>query len=223
MAVDAYTTNHLISAARNPFHDALNHAYENSIANGLPDIACYPSQGKFLMLQARMVGAKNILELGTLGAYSSIWLSAASPDTRVTTIEVDPKHKKVADENIAYAGVNDRVEVLLGSGLEVMPRLIEEVRSGKREKFDYVFIDADKENNLAYLILALDMVGPRTCICVDNVVRRGAVADPNATDTRVQGARKLIEAVGKDERVDAVVLQTVSEKNYDGFMLAVVK
>ncbi|OAP60011.1 hypothetical protein AYL99_05013 [Fonsecaea erecta] len=203
-AVDEYANSHLLSPSRNPYHEALEYARSNSQAKGLPDIAVFAAQGKFLSLQIQVTGAKNILEVGTL---------AVNPDT-----------KAVAEENIAHAGLSERVTVLLGPGLEVLPRLVDEVRTGARPPFDFVFIDADKENNLAYFEAALQMVKPRTCIFVDNVVRRGQLADPAARDDpRIAGTRRLIEAVGKDDRVDAVVLQTVAEKNYDGFMMALVK
>lgn len=224
-AVDEYTTTHLLAPSRNKFHKALENAYNNSIENGLPDISCYPSQGKFLAIQIQIANAKNILEVGTLGGYSSIWMATAGPDVKVTSIEIDPKHKAVAEDNISAAGLSKQIEVLLGPGLEVLPKLVEEVKAGKRPLFDFVFIDADKENNLGYLNLALEMVKPRTCIYVDNVVRKGELANAEAatSDPRIAGSRKVIEAVGRDDRLEAVVLQTVSEKNYDGFLFAVVK
>ncbi|KAG9776361.1 hypothetical protein KCU88_g4904, partial [Aureobasidium melanogenum] len=225
-AVDAYTSAHLLAPSRNKYHDALEFAYYNSLKKGLPDIASYPAQGKLLSIQIQIAGAKNILEVGTLGGYASIWMaSGAGPDGRVTSVEVNPKHKEVAEENIANAGLSNQVDVLLGPGLEVLPALVDEVKAGKREPFDFVFIDADKENNLAYFDLALQMVKPRTCIYTDNVVRWGKLADEAEAqkDARVAGSRKLIEAIGKNDRVHAVVIQTVSEKTYDGFLLAVVK
>lgn len=187
-------------------------------------------QGKFLAVQCRMVNAKNVLEIGTLGGYSSIWFASAGPDVHVTSVEVDPRHREVAMENIAFAGLSDRIEVLLGAGLDVLPKLAREVEEGRRQKFDFVFIDADKENNWNYFQLALPIVKERTCIYVDNVVRKGKLASAEASeqaaaqgDLRIAGCRTLVENVGKDERVEAVVLQTVSEKNYDGFLMAVVK
>lgn len=224
--VDAYTSAHLLAPERNPHHEALEFAYSNALAKGLPDIASYPSQGKFLSIQVQITGAKNVLEVGTLGGYSAIWMAlGAGPDTHITTIEVDPKHKEVAEENIAHAGLSGQITVLLGRGVDVLPTLLDEVKAGKRPLFDFVFIDADKQNNLAYFNLALQMVRPKTCIYVDNVVRRGLLVDETAAkeDERTIGARTLIEAVGKNEKVDAVVLQTVGEKNYDGFLLAVNK
>ncbi|KIV84374.1 hypothetical protein PV11_00159 [Exophiala sideris] len=225
-AVDEYTATHLLAPERNPHHEALEFAYSNSLAKGLPDIASYPAQGKFLSIQVQITGAKNVLEVGTLGGYSAIWMAyGAGPDTHITTIEVDAHHKEVAEENIARAGLSAQITVLLGRGVDVLPTLVEEVKAGKRAPFDFVFIDADKQNNLAYFDLALQMVRPRTCIYVDNVVRRGQLVDETAIkeDPRISGTRALIEAVGKKENVDAVVLQTVGMKNYDGFMLSIAK
>lgn len=225
-AVDAYTTSHLITPAHNKYHEALEFAYKNSVAKGLPDISVHPGQGKFLSIQAQIAGAKNVLEVGTLGGYSAIWVASGLPEVgKLTTIEVDAHHKKVAEENITNAGLNDKISVELGPGLEVLPRLVEEVKAGKRPQFDFVFIDADKENNLAYFDLALQAVRSKTPIFVDNVVRRGALADEERAkvDSRIAGARNLVENVGRNDKVDAVVIQMVSEKNYDGFLLAVVK
>ncbi|KIY00613.1 uncharacterized protein Z520_03276 [Fonsecaea multimorphosa CBS 102226] len=224
-AVDEYANGHLLAPSRNPYHEALEFTRSNSRAKGLPDIAVFAAQGKFMSMQIQITGAKNVLEVGTLGGYSAIWMAAGTgADGKVTTVEVNPETKKIAEENIAHAGLSDRVTVLLGPGVEVLPALLEEVKAGKRPPFDFVFIDADKENNLAYFECALQMVKPRTCIIVDNVVRRGQLADPAMKDdSRIAGTRRLIEAVGKDDRVEAVVIQTVAEKNYDGFMMALVK
>ncbi|KIW19907.1 hypothetical protein PV08_00482 [Exophiala spinifera] len=225
-AVEDYTSTHLFNPTRNKHHGVLEYAYRNSLEKGLPDIAVDPSQGKYLSLQVQLTGAKNILEVGTLGGYSTIWLAiGAGKNGKVTSVEVDPHHKNVAEENIAHAGFDDQVDVLLGKGTDILPQLVEDVKSGRREPFDFVFIDADKENNLAYYESALQMIRPKTCVYVDNVVRSGRIIDEQAIreDSRVIGARQLIEAVGKDDRVDAVVLQTVGSKNYDGFLLAVLK
>ncbi|KIV89586.1 hypothetical protein PV10_06972 [Exophiala mesophila] len=225
-AVDAYANKHLLHPSRNKFHQALEFAYKNSIDKGLPDIASYPAQGKMLAIQAQIAGAKNVLEVGTLGGYAAIWIAGALPDdAKVTSIELDPHHKQVAEENIANAGLSDKVTIELGPAIDVIPRLTQEIQNGERDKFDFVFIDADKENNLAYFELALQAVRSRTPIFVDNVVRRGMVADEELArkDSRVAGIRNLIESVGANEKVEAVVVQTVSEKNYDGFLLAVVK
>jgi predicted O-methyltransferase YrrM len=189
---------------------------------GLPDIAVSPSQGKYLQLQARLMRAANILEVGTLGGYSTIWLANARPTVKVTSVEVDKHHAEVARANIKYAGVEDRVDVRLGSGMEVLPQLAEEFRNGKRDKFDLVFIDTDKMNNWNYVDIALGMCGLGACIIVDNVVRRGQLAK-DLDDPAVVGARMVVENIGKDKRLEGVVMQTVGEKSYDGFLFAVVK
>jgi predicted O-methyltransferase YrrM len=222
-AVDTYSFSHLHPSSRtNPSPSILDHARINSEKQGLPDIAVSPSQGKYLKLQAQLVKAKNILEVGTLGGYSTIWLASASANVQVTTVEVDEHHAEVAKANLKQAGVAERVEVHLGPGIEVLPKLVEEVKAGKRGKYQLVFIDADKENNWSYVDTAIGMCDPGACIIVDNVVRKGQL--PNADgDARVQGARKVVEAIGRDERLDGVVVQTVGEKNYDGFLIAVVK
>jgi len=222
-AVDNYSFAHLHpQTSTTPSHDALEFARANSEKQGLPDIAVSTSQGKFLMIQARLLRAKNVLEVGTLGGYSTIWLTNASPSVRVATVEVDKHHADVARQNFEHAGVADRVEVHLGPGIEVLPRLAEEVRQGKRDKFQLVFIDADKQNNWNYVDTALGMCEAGACVIVDNVVRKGQLADPNGDD-RVQGARKVVEMIGQDERLDGVVVQTVGDKNYDGYLFAVVK
>ena len=223
-AVDEYSFGHLHSASEtSPSHEALQNALSNSESQGLPDIAVSPSQGKYLKLQAQIARAQNILELGTLGGYSTIWLATSSPTVNVVSIEVDPHHAEVARSNIEHAGLSDRVEVRLGPGVEVLPGLVQEVKDGKKGRFQLVFIDADKENNWNYVELALGLVDKGAVIIVDNVVRKGQLANDASGDPRVEGARRVVENIGKDERLDGVVLQTVGEKNYDGFLIAVVK
>ena len=176
------------------------------------------------MLQARMLRAKNVLEVGTLGGYSTIWLASAWGGVRVTTVEINEHHQQVARTNLAHSGVEERVEALLGPGMEVLPRLLEDVRMGRREGFDMVFIDADKPNNWGYFDLAVQMSRPGACVIVDNVVRRGFLTDAERakTDVMVEGSRRVVENAGKDPRVDAVVIQLVGEKNYDGFLVATI-
>lgn len=160
------------------------------------------------------------------GGISSIWLALSGPDVKVTTVEIDPECKAVAEQAIAHAGLSGRIEVVLGAGMEVLPKLRQEVETGKRPKFDFCFIDADKPNNLNYFNESVGMVRSRACIVVDNVVRRGRLASDEAarTDEAVKGARKVIEAVGKDDRIMGnTLLQTVGEKNYDGVLICVVK
>lgn len=177
------------------------------------------------MLQARLLRAAHILEVGTLGAYSTIWLAYASPNVYVTTVEVDERHARVARQNLEAAGVSERVEIVVGRALDVLPRLRDEVERGEREGFEFVFVDADKENSWAYFDESVRMCRPGACVVVDNVVRKGQIADEEVAerDSRVRGGRVVVENVGKDKRVDAVVMQTVGEKNYDGFLIAVVK
>jgi len=208
-----------------PHPDILSKASKHQQDSGLPDIAVSPSQGKFLMIQAKIINAQNILEVGTLGGYSTIFLANASPITKVVTVEYNPKHAKVARENIEMAGLSDRVEVLDGAGLDVLPTILKDVQDGKRPKFDFVFIDADKVHNWEYFDLACNMSRPGACVIVDNVVRRGLLVDPERiyTDQNVIGSRRVIEKSGADPRVDSTVIQMVGDKNYDGFMIAVLK
>ncbi|KAH7392649.1 O-methyltransferase-like protein family 3 [Pyrenochaeta sp. MPI-SDFR-AT-0127] len=222
-AVDAYAFSHLHpSSSTSPPTSALDQALQTQEAEGLPDIAVSPSQGKYLQLTARLARAKSILEVGTLGGYSTIWLANATPDVKVVSVEVDEHHAKVARKNIDNAGVGDRVDIRLGPGIEVLPKLAEEVKAGKRDKFQFVFIDADKENNWNYVDIAIGICEPGAAIIVDNVVRMGRLAN-DTNDPRVAGARRVVENIGKDDRLDGIVLQTVGEKSYDGFLLAIVK
>jgi predicted O-methyltransferase YrrM len=222
-AVDRYSFGHLHPSSRNtPSEEVLELALLDSEMQGLPDIAVSPSQGKYLQLQARLLKAKNILEVGTLGGYSTIWLANASPDVRVISIEVDEHHAKVARNNIERAGLADRVDVRLGAGVEVLPKIVEEVKQQKLGKFQLVFIDADKENNWNYVDTAIGLCEPGACIIVDNVVRKGQLAH-DTDDPRIVGARRVVENVGKDDRLDGVVVQTVGDKNYDGFLIVVVQ
>lgn len=224
-AVDQYCLKHLHTPSSSSYA-AIDYSTQLSEKSGLPAIEVSYLQGKFLALQCQMIDAKNVLELGTLGGTSSIWMAMSGPEVKVTTIEVDPEHKKVAEQAIAHAGLSERITVHLGAGLDVLPQIHSEVTSNKRPLFDLVFIDADKENNLAYYDYAIRMCRSRACIIVDNVVRSGKLADDEVAkkDSRIQGARKVIEAAGRDERLmGATVIQTVGEKNYDGFLMCVVK
>lgn len=223
-AVDHYALEHLYPPG-SPYYAALQYARDISEQEGLPSIEVSPLQGRFLKLQCMLLNAKNVLEVGTLGGYSSIVLASSSEDAKVTTVEIDAKHKAVAEKAHAHAGLSDRIQVLLGSGLQVLPTVHKEVEAGTREKFDLVFIDADKENNLNYLNAAIPMCRSRALIVVDNVVRKGQLADAELAtrDPRVAGARRVVEAAGKDPRLESTLLQTVGEKNYDGFLLCVVK
>ncbi|KAF2756219.1 O-methyltransferase [Pseudovirgaria hyperparasitica] len=221
-AVDEYVNANLLADAK--LNGALEEALKRTRAQRLPDIAVSAAQGKFLQLQCKLIGARNVLEVGTLGGYSSIFLAATSPEIRVVTVEVNEHHAAVARENIAAAGYADRVEVIVGAGRDVLPELLANVNAGKREKFDFVFIDADKPNNWFYFDTAVKMCRPRAQIIVDNVIRGGRLANPEAfEDPSVAGSREVIEKVGRDPRVDAVALQTVGEKSYDGMLITVVK
>lgn len=224
-AVEHYSFSHLHSSTASPSNDVLTHAIKRQTEANLPNIAVSPSQGKFLMLQAQMIRAERILEVGTLGGYSTIWLASSRKNVKVTTVEISEENRKLARANLEQAGVLDRVESLLGPGVEVLPKLLEEVKAGKRGTYDLVFIDADKINNWNYFDLAVQMSRPGACIIVDNVVWRGLLADEEEAkrNENVRGSRTVVENAGKDERVDGVVMQMVDEKNYDGFLMAIVK
>jgi predicted O-methyltransferase YrrM len=195
---------------------ALSAALEASDAAGLPKIAVSAQQGEFLSLLAGAVQARRILEIGTLGGFSTIWLArGAGPDGRVTTLEYEPKHAEVARANIDRAGVGDRVEVIVGAALETLPS----VTGGP---FDLVFIDADKENNPGYLEWAVKLTRPGSVIVVDNVIREGEIlsSDP---DPILQGTRRALEILGEHPKLDTAVIQTVGAKHWDGFAFALVK
>ncbi len=213
-AVDSYVEGLLIGPDA-----ALDAALATSVAAGLPEIAVTPSQGKLLFLLARMVGARRILEIGTLGGYSTIWLARALPaDGGVVTLEADPKHFEVARKNIARAGLAKVVDQRLGLALETLAELVEEGAG----PFDFVFIDADKENTAEYFGWAVHLSRPGTAILVDNVVREGELADAATTDPQVLAMRRFHDALAADIRVSATTIQTVGGKGYDGFTLAVV-
>jgi predicted O-methyltransferase YrrM len=187
---------------------------------GLPSIQVSAAQGKFLEILVRMTGTRRVLELGTLGGYSAIWMARALPPGGViVTVELDPKHAAVASSNFDRAGVSDRVELRVGSALETLP-LISESREGP---FDLFFIDADKANIPSYFEWALRMSHAGSVIVVDNVVREGAVADAASDDPSVKGVRRLNEMLAAERRVDSTVVQTVGVKGDDGFAIAFVK
>lgn len=213
-AVDEYIEKLLILP-----DSALGAAREASVDAGLPDIAVTPSQGKLLYLLARMVRARRILEIGTLGGYSTIWLARALPaEGLVVTLEADPKHFEVAQKNIKRAGLAKLVDQRLGPALETLPELDKEGAG----PFDFIFIDADKESSEEYFEWALRLSRPGTAILVDNVIRDGEVENAETTDERVQGIRRLNEALAREARVSATTIQTVGSKGYDGFTLALV-
>ena len=212
--VDDYINQMLV-----PSDAALDEALAASAVAELPAIAVTPSQGKLLHLLARSINAKRILEIGTLGAYSTIWMARALPDDgRLITLEYSAKHAEVARANIASAGFSDKVELRQGAALETLPRIAAE----NALLFDFVFIDADKENNAGYFQWALRLTRPGSLILVDNVIRDGAVADASSTDPMIQGVRRLNELLARQPRVCATTIQTVGAKGYDGFTLALV-
>ncbi|MFD6497969.1 O-methyltransferase [Streptomyces sp. NPDC059944] len=200
-----------------PGDEALAAALRDSDAAGLPPIAVAPNQGKLLRLLAEIQGARRILEIGTLGGYSTIWLGRALPaDGRLVTLEYDPRHAEVARGNLARAGLAEVAEVRVGPALESLPKLADE----NPEPFDFVFIDADKVNNAHYLDWAVRLTRPGSVIVLDNVVRGGAVTDATSTDPSVRGTRAALELIASHPRLDGTAVQTVGSKGYDGFALA---
>ncbi|HEY6990672.1 MAG TPA: O-methyltransferase [Bryobacteraceae bacterium] len=213
-AVDNYLAGLLV-----PPDTALDAALEASTTAGLPPINVSPTHGKLLHLLAKMQRARRILEIGTLGGYSTIWLARALPaDGRLITLEADSKHADVARANIARAGLEGIVELRLGKALDTLPQ----IAAGKNGPFDLIFIDADKQNIPRYFDWALRLSRSGTLIVVDNVVRGGAVVDPATEDTNVQGVRQFLDIVAREPRVSATAIQTVGLKGYDGFALALV-
>jgi predicted O-methyltransferase YrrM len=199
---------------------ALDAALAASDAAGLPPINVSPNQGKLLHMIALLVGAKRILEIGTLGGYSTIWMARAlQPGGRLVTLEADAKHAELARRNIDAAGAGALVDIELGTALETLPRLA----ATSQEPFDLVFIDADKINTVSYFDWALKLSRPGTVIVVDNVVRKGAVTNPASSDKDVQGMRRFYERLAGERRVTATAIQTVGSKGYDGFAIAIVK
>lgn len=200
-----------------PIDPALEAALTANAAEGLPTIDVSPAQGKLLHLIALIQGARRILEIGTLGGYSTIWLARTLPaDGILVTLEAEEKHARVARKNIERAGLSHAVQILVGKALERLP----EVKRKYPEPFDLIFIDADKPNTPEYFGWALRLSRPGTVIVADNVVRKGEVANPSSTDANVQGMRRFIELLAKETRVTATALQTVGTKGYDGFVIA---
>ncbi|TQB74569.1 hypothetical protein MPDQ_004675 [Monascus purpureus] len=218
--VESYAETHLI-----PTEPGLVHAHENTVES---EIALTPTQGKFFSLLGTMSSARNVLEIGTLGGYSSIWFSKAVRERKgkVTTIEIDSDRHKNAIKNLQLAGVKvpDEVEVLLGAALDILPKVEAEIERGDRERFDFVFIDADWMNKWKYFDYGVNLSkGKGSVICVDNTVQALFYTGTMGADLRQKGIVPLIEKVGEDGRVDAVLMQTVGKKGHDGFLMAVVK
>jgi predicted O-methyltransferase YrrM len=211
-AVDALTTGLL-----QPADPVLEAAIKESAA--LPNIAVSPAQGQFLHLLARAIHARRILEIGTLGGYSTIWMGRALPDGgRLISLELEERHAEVARRNIERAGLDGKVEVRIGPALESLAQL----RADHAEAFDLVFIDADKRNTPEYFTTAVDLSHPGSLIVVDNVVRQGKLVDTESSDPDTVGMRRLIEQMGADRRVAPAVIQTVGVKGWDGFAFALV-
>jgi len=211
-AIDRYITG--LFAPPDP---ALDAALEAAAAAGLQPHQVAPNQGKLLAILAQAVGARAILEIGTLGGYSTIWLARAlPPGGTLVTLEIDPQHAGVARANVARAGLTGIVEVRVGRALDTLPRLVAEGRG----PFDLVFIDADKPNYAAYLDWTLELTRRGSLIVADNVVRDGAVADAVSDDPSVQGVRRFLAALAAEPRLSATAIQTVGSKGYDGFAIA---
>jgi predicted O-methyltransferase YrrM len=209
-AVDEYLAQQLL-----PEDEVLTQILANNRRAGLPEIDVSPMQGQLLALLVRMTHAKRVLEIGTLGAYSTVWMARELPsDGELLTLEFDALHAAIARENIEFAGLTRQVKVKEGPALETLESL------GERPPFDLIFIDADKPNNPNYLKWALHYSRPGTLIIGDNVVRDGEVTNPSSTDDRVQGVRKFIEMIGDNPRLTATAMQTVGTKGWDGFTLA---
>ncbi len=214
-AVDAYFADLLL-----PSDSVLDSALAESAAAGLPEIAVAPNQGALLGFLVRLMGARKILEIGTLGGYSSIWFGRAlPPGGRLITLEIEPERVELARRNIANAGLSEVVEVRLGRGLDLLP-VIEQAGEGP---FDLIFIDADKPSNPDYFEWALKLSRPGSLIIIDNVVRSGAVTNDRSLDANVKGVRTLAERMAREPRIDATVIQTVGVKGYDGLAFALVK
>lgn len=212
--VDAWIADRLIGG-----DPALDKALARNAAEGLPAIDVSAAQGKLLHVLARSIGAWRILEVGTLGGYSTIWLARALPDHGVlVTLEIDPHHAEVARANLDAAGIGDKVEIRVGPAVETLSRMETESEG----PFDFVFIDADKPNNVAYLKAALALARPGALIIVDNVVREGRVTDASSIDAAILGTRALFDVVAAEPRLTATAIQTVGAKGWDGFMIAVV-
>jgi predicted O-methyltransferase YrrM len=211
-AVDEHFTSRLIAQ-----DDSLSSALKASDDAGLPAINVTPSQGKLLNILARIHGAQRILEIGTLGGYSTIWMAQAlPPNGRMVSLEFDPHHAEVATANLKLAGLSGKVEVRVGAALDSLPALENE------PPFDIVFIDADKENNPHYFEWALKLTHPGSLIIIDNVVRGGAVVDAESEDPNILGVRKVLDMIGAEPRVTGTAIQTVGSKGYDGLAIVLV-
>jgi predicted O-methyltransferase YrrM len=213
--VDAYFVETL-----GPEDEALEQARRSCQRTTMPQAEVSPNQGKLLALLCQIAGAKRVLEFGTLAGYSTIWLARAVSESdsgsgHVTTLELEPQNAAIAAENLKRAGLADRVTIITGPAAESAERLIQD----RTEPYDFVFIDADKPSNPAYLKASLALTHPGSVIVIDNVVRDGAVVDPESSDARVQGVRTVLADIARDDGLDATALQTVGSKGWDGFTI----
>jgi predicted O-methyltransferase YrrM len=214
IAVDAWFTQQIVES-----DEVLEAALAESVSAGFPPVHVSPPQGKMLQLLARMKQARKILEIGTLGGYSTIWLARALPaDGRLVTLEIDPRHAEIALANIARARLAEVVELRLGPALETLPKLAAEGAG----PFDLIFIDADKPSNPDYFRWALKLSRRGSVIVIDNVVRKGKVIDPDSTDENVRGVRRMFDLIAAERRVSATAIQTTGSKGWDGFVMALV-
>lgn len=212
--VDGYTADLLVREDQ-----ALRAAVEQSAAAGLPPIAVTANQGKLLHLLVRLQGATSVLEMGTLGGYSTIWMGRAlPPGGTIVTLEIDPKHGDVARGNIERAGLRRQVEIRVAPAAESLAQM----KQDHVAPFDLVFIDADKASTAAYYDASVELSRPGSLIVIDNVARQGKVIEADTEDANVQGIRRAVDRIAGDPRVSATAIQTVSSKGYDGFILAVV-
>ncbi|KIX96092.1 uncharacterized protein Z520_08347 [Fonsecaea multimorphosa CBS 102226] len=226
--IDSIATSSLLSQANTSLSQALSHALENSAANGVPPITVSPLQGQYLAIQAQLINAKNILEVGLLGGYSTLWFLSAG--AHVTSLEIHPHHRDVALQNLKHAGYEEGkdFEIILAPALDSLPRLLKEQQGGKRGKFDLIFIDADWSQQYDYFQHAVQLARPNGCIYIDNVVRN--ILEGSDSEAFQSGRKETLPVkVGKDDRVRATLVSVVSShkgderETFDGFLLAVVK
>jgi predicted O-methyltransferase YrrM len=215
---DPKALDEMLNRALRTEDDALIAARDAGAAAGMPAIEVSAQHGKLLFLLVTATGATRILEIGTLAGYSTIQLArGVGPGGRVVTLEYEPRHAEVARQNLARAGVDDRVEVIVGAALDTLPTL-----AGREKPFDLIFIDADKENNVAYVEWAIKLGAPGSIIVVDNIARSGRVLDPAPEDLQARAVRDMLEMMGENPRLDAAAIQTVGTKGWDGFAVAII-
>ena len=215
---DPKALDEMLNRALRTEDDALIAARDAGAAAGMPAIEVSAQHGKLLFLLVTATGATRILEIGTLAGYSTIQLArGVGPGGSVVTLEYEPRHAEVARQNLARAGVDDRVEVIVGAALDTLPTL-----AGREEPFDLIFIDADKENNVAYVEWAIELGAPGSVIVVDNIARSGRVLDPAPEDLQARAVRDMLEMMGENPRLDAAAIQTVGTKGWDGFAVAII-